>query len=458
MALLWGCASILGVGYAQPSVEEQFEEALEAFEREDYARANEEFWRLYVTDPVHDYTTASLLMSGKSLYRMSRFEGAIEVLSIFSSEHSDSRYFREASRVIGYSERALGLQESVLHLGVALPLNITDPSTTQQLFNGIHLAVNVHNSRNDRLPAKLIFRDTHLSRDGSMDAVRLLANSNANAIIGPLYSSDVSSAARMANTAGIVTVAPLANDGSVASSGDYVFQVTPSFEDQGRIMARMAMVDLGHSVVGVVSEGVSGRSAQMAEGFEEEANRRGATVAFHLKVDSPADWLRLPELIGAKALSDIDALYLPVHRSGDRAEPNMVQEKKAVEDILTSLAPLELSMDILGIETWKGVHILSDMDGMDIYYGAVQYTSEGDPSMRRLTSVYRRQFRDDPTDLALVGFDVASFLLDWMSQDKSLENPPDYEGTIIRIGFDENGANTAMHLISLDRSGPSKVR
>ena len=451
-------ASGVRVASAQDAHEARFAEALAMFEAGDYGRAYDGFHALYNMRPLHSHTTAALLMAGKSLYREERYEMCIQLLGRFHSEHRSSSYLGEAERVIAYARlklRHAEVRSSAFLLGVALPLNVADPATTQKLFNGIHVAVQQHNQRGGR-PVRIVFRDTHASRNGVRDAVQALVGQGVDAIIGPLYSSDVRRAAPIADAAGIVMVAPMANADGITGPWRHVFQANLSFAERGRFVAQQAVQRLGYETLGIVSEKGRGRSEEMARGFAEEASAQGATVVFNLKLDATQDWMRIPGLVGLDTLRSIEALYLSVHQENTR------EEHRAVAGVLTRLGRLSDMPHILGTESWGGVSVSTFAEQLDISYGDVFHVRR----MRSEERTFQREYRAlagamAPDRLAYVGFDVASFLIELMAMGGSLVDQMAhraYEGLGTRIQFDANRRNTAMFLMHLDARGSRLAR
>ena len=453
---LVACASVL---YAQTPSEERFTAALEAFEAEAYDRAYAEFVALYRQEPVHDHTAAALLMAGKALYRRGRYQESMDLLEQFRVALPRSRYLAEAEQVIAYARLRLRhgeVRAGALRLGVALPLSVTDPSTTQALFNGIHVAVELHNQRSAR-PVQIIFRDTHGSRNGAYDAVRALIGQHVDAIIGPLYSGDVKRVAPVVDEAGVAMVAPLANAANVTGNWRHVFQVNPTFAERGRFMARQAIRRFGYTRLGIVSEPKVGRSEAMARGFEEEVLAQGAEVAFHLRLDSERDWARIPELMSPDTLTSVEAVYLPLHQASTN------QEIRVIESVLTRLGRVQGAPHILGTESWGDVSVGSFANRLKISYADVSHVRRMRPDVR----AFQRQYRvlgvsGLPDRLAYVGYDVASFLIGLMDVGEPLVDAigrgTPYEGLGTRIQFDSQRQNTAMFLLHLDGRGSRLAR
>ncbi len=452
--------AVLG-GAAQPATAQQdgdqvprideaeaiFRQALDAFDAQDYGMAFRRFRIVYEAYPLHRKTTAAILMAGKALYRDGDAVRAAELLTEFVRAYPTSGYQDEARRTLELAERKLrGDQEAarVLRLGIALPLNPDEAPLTQALFNGIRLAVEAHNRTEDRA-VQMIFRDTRNSQIGARQAVSTLTGTaGVDVILGPLYSNEAEAAAGAAESAGVVLVAPLATDEGVARGRRYVFQANPTIVSRGVLMARLAVEDLGARAVGVAAERGNSISERMAEGFQEEALRLGADVAFFELLPSSRDWGQLSERVGPEALRAIDALYLPV--SGRNAG-------RSIEAALNSLDRANVSPRVLGNSEWDGLASKRLASAFGVVYTEDFFVDEADAAVEAFDRDYRRLAGQAPGRLAYVGYDVARFLLaqltraDGASLPEALRRAEPYQGLGTRIDFRQSNANEAIFFL-----------
>lgn len=430
----------------ETDVDVQFEAALASFESEEYAVAFYGFRQLYERVPEHSKTTAALLMAGKALYRLGEYEPCIELLGTFRTRFPSSSYLQEAERVSAFARLEMGkgvVQSEALRVGIALPLSSGAHTLTQSLFNGIHLAVNDHNVR--QLPlVQLVFRDTRNTADGARSAVNELVKEGVTAIIGPLFSDEVLSAAREAERARTVLIAPLATDEDITRGRSYVFQANATLAERGRYMAREAAKNLQIATVGIVAELGNEVSEAMARGFAQEAERHGVSVEFNVRLRSSSDWLRLPELIGIERLSMVDGLYLSVHREQERDVELIVQ------GALTRLSRATSSLQILGASAWHGLELGMTAERLSVSYAGVFHVKELSNEVRNFRQAYRVLSRGvEPDRLAYVGYDVMKALLNQLdapgSLASNLKQAAVYDGLGTRIRFDDRQRNTALY-------------
>ena len=437
-----------------------FEEGLAAFEDANYRRALDYFERVYERRPVHTRTTAALVMAGKALYRSGEYGRCLELLSDFERRYPASRYRSEAGRLRGYAEVQLEHAEArraAVKLGVALPMNPEDRAVTQAMFNGIRLAVRERNGAGDDL-IRLVFRDTEHSGQGARRAVSALADQGVDAIIGPLYSEEATGAAAEAERNAVVMVAPLATGAAITAGRRYVFQANPTIARRGAYLARWAVEERGFARVGIVADRNDELSSEMAEGFYRESLRMGADVVYYARIYSPLDWSRLTASVGPEVLGAADAVFLAVHADRDR------EARRLAAEAVRELATLERPPHVLGSEAFGGVSSELVLGSVEITYVGTYDASDRGTDVRR----FERRFRDmsqgdEPGRVALVGYDVAGFLLDLLLDDsipsliRRLEQTGPYEGLGTRLDFTGGQRNEAMFLFHANAEGTRRA-
>lgn len=433
-----------------------FQQALEAFDAEDYGMAYRRFRVVYEGYQLHRKTTAAILMAGKSLYREGDYERAEDLLAEFIRAFPTSSYLDEADRTLALVREQLGgaaPETRTVRLGIALPLTDNDAPLTQALFNGIRLAVEGHNERGDT-QVQMVFRDSQNSRSGAMSAVTALINANVDMIIGPLYSEEADGAAQVAERAGVVLVAPLATDESVAQGRRYVFQTNPTIASRGRMTADIALNDLGARRVGIVAEQGDDISERMAEGFQQEADRLGADVAFYERIAS-REWDTLVEQLESYNLTTLDALYLPVGSSNARTH---------VDAALTSLDQAGVLPRVLGNTQWDELTATRLGNAFGVIYTKDFHVDDDDALVQNFRLTYRQLAEQAPGRLAFVGYDVARFLLAQVARapdtplEVAMREAPRFQGLGMDIDFANGNANEALYFFRYGANGATRYR
>lgn len=437
-----------------------FDEGVAAFERGEYKTAFKRF-RLVSEYQLNRKTTAALLMSGKALIQLGRYQDAIKRLNVLLNQYPGTTYRDQAEFLIEQARRRVGGQApDTLRIGVTLPMGDERASLSQALFNGIRLAIDEHNGfqrryvrpsgigasadtfevydtervhgdslaeaggtttvaaptdtvRVDSLRivttqveqpdwvAKMYFRRTGTKAKTARAAVDSLVRlDNVDVIIGPIRSSAARPAGTRAEEAGVLLVAPMATDESVSKGRDYVFQANPTIPDRGRIMARTAKNGLLLDRVGVVYERGNSLSARMAEGFRQEARRQDLEVPFTIPLEDSRDWSRLPALIEEDSTLTDSLLTAP------EAYYLPVSGQSAagkIQGALTGLQQVVPGKRVLGNAEWHDLPFKKAASAMTATYTNGFYVQTKRPAVRRFVRRYRLLTGTTPDELSTNG-------------------------------------------------------
>ena len=436
-----------------------FDQAVEAFEDEDYGMAYRRFRLVYSSYPLNTRTTASLLMAAKALYRLGRYEDAIALLDGFVDDYPSSSYVEEASRTASLARQHLDDRESapeVINLGIVLPLEDTDEAIAQAMFNGIRLAVDEHNARfGHERPARMIFRESEGTEAGARRAAGALIDAGATALVGPMYSEESAAAGEVADRAGVVLMAPLATEEIVSRNRRYVFQANPTWTVRGEMLARFAVERFGHEHFGIVAEFADSYSERMAEGFQEAATIHGASVLHYRLVEQGSDWYALDELLPAASWDSLEALYLPI--SGQDAD-------QFAAAALSALARAGVQTQVFGSAEWGDLNALSLASDYNTVYATSFHHLQGDPAVEQFRQAYRTLAGAYPDGqngrVAYAGYDVTRFLLTRIMQAgetslvDAIADAPWYQGLGSRLFFEGGNVNRGLYYM---RYRPGKI-
>ena len=439
-----------------------FEQGVAAFERGGYETAAERFGL------VNDYglnrkTTAALVMEGKALVRLGRYEEAIDVLETLLDRYPGTSYRSEAERVLNITRERLrqaGTRVDTLRIGVALPMNDKHVTLSQVLFNGLRLAVDEHNGLRRRyVPpkalnasvdsfgvantaevygdsladaagrttvttptdtvwvdslqivteqvqrpewyAKMYFRQSRGGKRGAEMAVdSLIQEDNVDIVIGPLFSGSARAAGQAAERARVVFIAPLATDPSVSAGRDYVFQANPTFPVRGEVMARFASQSLLTENASIIYEREDTTSGRIAEGFREEARRLGLLVPFTLRLDSPRQWSRLPESIGQDS-TITDSLFAATEAF--YIPVSGLNASGKIQDALTGLGRLNTRARVLGNSQWHNLTVRKEASAFTATYANDFHVQTKRPEVQRFVRQYRLLTGETPDQLSADG-------------------------------------------------------
>lgn len=494
-----------------------FEQGVAAFERGDYEKAAERL-RLVNDYGLNRTTTAALVMEGKALLRLGRYREAVDVIDTLLDRYPETSYEAEAKSVRETAREQIREREQrvdTVRVGVALPMADEYVSFSQALFNGIRLAVDEQNGLRRRyVPppglkaapdsfdvaataraysdslaeaegrttvttatdtvrvdsmqvvteqterpdwvAKMYFRSTNGTPDGARAAVdSLVQQDDVDVILGPLFSRTARAAGEVAERASTLLLAPLATDESVSEGRDYVFQTNPTIRLRGRLMARFASEGLLTENASLIYERGTSESERMADGFREEAKQQEFSVPFTLRLDSPRDWTRLPEVVDEDStitdslFAATEAFYLPI--AGSNASGK-------IQDALTGLSRFRTEARVLGNSNWHNLSVKKEASAFTATYATPFSVDRTRPEVQRFIRRYRLLTGTTPDALsspreqrlAYTGYDVAHFLLTTLTPSETrpgpaaLREPSTYEGLGIRVDFREGTVNQAM--------------
>lgn len=440
-------------GYAQDSrvqenaqAQELFTQALAAFESGAYAESAAQFSRVAEAFDLHTLTTAASLMEGKALYRAGAFQQAIDALRRFEERFGSSRYVSDARRTRRMAASALeATGNSAISVGIILSLDPAEASASQELFNGFRLAIDAHNGIPGARPVRLVFRD--IGRLGAAEALTSAAEAGATTVFGALFSDQAILAAAAAEDLGVVFVAPLATDERVSEGRTLTFQANPSIQMRGRLMARFAVNGLRLRELGVLSQGeVNGISRLMGRSFAEEAESLGATVQFAEVLPNTRAWLNIGAHISADSLRAVRGVYAPL--SGAASDQLAAAFLGGLGTMLTASEQREVR--VLGNSEWHDLPIRGEASRFGVTYSNDYYFDRTADPAQAFTRRFRNLTGASPGRLAVVGYDMATFLGEHLRspdpqevRSRLLAAPP-FQGLGIRVYFGGEQVNRQM--------------
>ena len=439
------------------SAESVFRTAVQAYDDQQFDVADRLFGVVANNYEFHKKTTAALLMQGKALYQNQQYQQAIEVLRNLTNRYPTSRYINEAQQIIAYAD--LGVNNVVVEsqsfkLGIALPLNAEAAALSQQLFNGIRMAVDEYNqsiaSLNDSLDRPeilMIFRDTENNVSQTRQVIRdLIDVENVDAIIGPLFSSEAIAAAEEAERSNTVMIAPLATAKEVSENRRFVFQANPTLEVRGKLMARFVVRGLGLESIGLITDYTNSESLGMARGFERELSELGVALEYQHFISDARSWFRLGDEISRDTLLLARAVYLPIN--GGNAST-------LIGGALGSLGRMGVGsrLRILGNVEWHNIANVSLASNYSATYSNDFYVASDDSIAINFQNRYISTYSESPSRLSYSGYDVTAFLTRQLNLvvfspslnlEAILRGAPPFQGVGIRIDFSNGNVNESM--------------
>jgi ABC-type branched-subunit amino acid transport system substrate-binding protein len=219
------------------------------------------------------------------------------------------------------------LYSQSVKIGVALPLfeDSDDPAKKQlgyEIEDGIRFAVGDYNKTN-AFQVKLDIEDT--KRDAALCSSIIKDfgdDSSVVCVLGPVFSTDLGQVAELGELYTLPIISPTATGDDLASSHNYIFQLNPSYEIRGKLMADYLFKQHAKSNIVVISEESYGMN--FSKPFESEMKRLGGKILLSDTYNK-----------SAQNINDIVADILKVIKENDLfinvANLNLVQRKKLEE-------------------------------------------------------------------------------------------------------------------------------
>ncbi len=417
---------------------------LEAFEDGNWQLALDMFKGVESGFGRNASSSTARLMAAKSAFRLRDFEQTRSLLSSFAIDFPGSSYVNAARSL---DRMAMDAQQqaptSVLQIGVMLSLAENARVPSQQLFNGIRMAVDAHNQDPRNRPARMVFRDILGGADAAAAAVTELADMNVDLIIGTLFSNEAVAAARQADEEEVVFIAPMATDERVSDGRTYAFQANPSMHARGRAMARFAMNGLRMDSLGVITVADDrGLGERLADGFVEGVSELGGAINLIKILDSDADWFELPDTLSADTLDFVEAVYVPM------ASRNAAEAAGRILGTFDRFGNRDIR--ILGNAAWHDLPQRTHASNYTLTYANDFYPDLSSVEYLQFGWGYYDLSGEDVGRLGLTGYDVTRFALSALTRQDSrslvdrMRNMTPFAGHGLRIAFNGGNVNEGL--------------
>lgn len=176
----------------------------------------------------------------------------------------------------------IGYIYSQVKIGVALPMmkssqNEDDKVLGEQMLSGINKALAEYNTANSTKQAEIIVEDT--KRDQA-EVLRIFNKFGSDekiiTILGPVFSSELVNNAGAALFHKIPIITPTSTQSFLAEKNPYLFQLNPTYDIRGRIMADFACRDLQMKNFAIFSEEAYGTN--FAQSFTDQVIKDGGNI------------------------------------------------------------------------------------------------------------------------------------------------------------------------------------
>lgn len=381
-------------------------------------------------------------------YRMAREE-------LISSNRSVSGQPR-------YPEAPEGI---VYNVGVILPAydeQSADLLVPRNLYYGITLAAEEFNSQHSDKKISLVFENSHRNADSTAIAFHnAVWKGHSDALIGPLFSGTAERMARLSENHRIPMIAPLANSDDINLDYNYTFQMNPTFEVHGKMMARHAVQDLGIDTLAVFTQ-KNALGTASARSFRHEAERLGAFISYYIEEDFSSFGYDLSDFTKFFTTDsvEVDSLnYIPTQ--GIYAPFTGQAANTLINLLMTDLEVMNSDMVIMGSEEWENATLSNWQNrNFEIYYSKAFGRTADTSAVRYMEQDFQTRFGIEADQFAKIGFDVGTFLFSHIDRagnpsylGESIRNSSVHPGTVLQI--DMNGSRINQHVFIRPLSSPA---
>jgi outer membrane PBP1 activator LpoA protein len=169
-----------------------------------------------------------------------------------------------------------------VRVGVILPLfeDSEDEAKKQfgnEVLNGIKFSLSEYYQSHGR-DVLLDVRDSKKDIETTISVLTELAeNDSIICVLGPIYSNELAESADAAFMNQLPVISPTATGDDLADTHDYLFQLNPTYDVRGRIMADYLYRELKMRNFAIISEDSYG--VNFADHFEAEVKKLGGNIA-----------------------------------------------------------------------------------------------------------------------------------------------------------------------------------
>ncbi len=173
------------------------------------------------------------------------------------------------------------VSQSTVKIGIALPMfSESEDNTKKQLgseiLDGIRFALTEY-SKNPTVKVTLEVMDTKRDPAIANEVIKGFGEDESIiGVIGPVFSSELTESAENGQQFNLPIISPTATGDELAANYNYVFQLNPSYEVRGKLMADYLIKKNGMKNFAIISEETYGDNFRKP--FEDEVKKMGGKV------------------------------------------------------------------------------------------------------------------------------------------------------------------------------------
>jgi ABC-type branched-subunit amino acid transport system substrate-binding protein len=301
----------------------------------------------------------------------------------------------------------------------------------------------------------------------------LISNDRVMCIIGPLTSEAVAAAAVEVEHSEIPLITPTASRKGLAGLSDFVFQVSSTAKNKGKILAQSAIRDEDlRDFIMLVPQAKNSES--------EAASFKSTIEGFGGNVLVMEEYIPDTEDFSPHLKRIKDAL-LGFSSSSTRQEESsffdeipvwvdgifVSADQKEMYDILSRIANLNVFGTIIGTEVCGERQVLEFARNIDrqVLFVSDDYNLRDVPERQHFSALYLEQYHREADLVSMRGYDCMMLLLsvfDKATSPRRIRNTlakiSDFWGISGGIGFDPAGENVVIPVYKLEKHGVKRLR
>ncbi|MDF2564342.1 MAG: hypothetical protein K0Q53_737 [Massilibacillus sp.] len=312
----------------------------------------------------------------------------------------------------------------------------------KQTVNGINLAIKQTNDNGGVLGKKIKFivADNKSEPSEAANAITKLINTDkVKLVFGSVASSNVLASVQIAEDAKIPLITATATNPTVTvDNGEvrkYIFRTCFIDPFQGDIMANFAINTLQAKTAAIYVDSSSDYSKGLATIFEQNFTKHGGKVLLK-EAFLQKDQDFKATLTKIKAMNP-DVIFIPAYY-------------EEVGKILKQASDLGVKAKILGTDGWDDPKLIeiAGISAVEGTYFSNHYSPQDtDPHVVKFVESYRAEYNQEPSALAVLGYDAALVVIDAIKRAGSddpekirqaLEETKDMQITTGLLSIDQN--------------------
>lgn len=275
--------------------------------------------------------------------------------------------------------------------------------------NGIDLAVAEINAAGgiNGKNIEFICEDDEGDPAKSVNAYKKLTTQNGiRLIIGSLTSGCTLAITNLAQSNGVVQLAPAATALAITDAGNYIFRACYTDPFQGKVGGKFAADNLGAKTAAILYDIQNDYSVGLTDNFVERFTSLGGTIVAKesYSTDDKDFNAQLTKIKNANP----EVVYLPDYYG-------------TVALIAKQLRAQGIEVPIIGADGWDGLTNNAGDEVLNGYYSNHYATDSDSPAVQKFVSSFEEKYKKAPNAFAALGYDCVYMLRDAIEKSGSTD-------------------------------------